>query len=519
MKLSIAWLLLVATFLQAGHTYRILGVFPTPGKSHTILGEGVVRHLTSAGHDVTYITPILMKSPPKNLRQIDVSANFKYLTSHGDVMNIKSHMEQKKEVDMSNMRVIIEMMLDVHNLTYHNPNVQRLLSDTSEQFDVVIAEWMFTELHAAISAIFNAPHIWLSTVEPHWLVLRLLDEASSPAYTADILSSNIPPLPFLVRIQELWSRIYTLGLKKFVLDSSEENIYSTLTPYFKMRGREAPPFNELVFNASLMFGNSHVSLGQAMTLPQSLKPIGGYHIDTRTAPLPQDLQTLMDNAKHGVIYFSLGSNIKSKDLPDETKQGLLKMFGKLNHIVIWKFEEALSGLPSNVHILQWAPQPSILAHPNCILFITHGGLLSTTETIHFGKPIIGIPVFGDQFVNVNRAVAKGFAKRVDLSYDMADELEAAIKDIIQDPKYSNKVKELSLVYHDRPVPPGKELVHWVEHVVKTKGAPHLRSPALSVPLYQKMYLDLIALVVVVLLVIKAVFRRIFKKKPSKEKKQ
>lgn len=74
------------------------------------------------------------------------------------------------------------------------------------------------------------------------------------------------------------------------------------------------------------------------------------------------------------------------------------------------------------------------AHPNCILFITHGGLLSTTETIKFGKPIIGIPVFADQFANVGRAVEKGFAKRVDLSYEVASELKVAIEDIISNKK-------------------------------------------------------------------------------------
>lgn len=75
---------------------------------------------------------------------------------------------------------------------------------------------------------------------------------------------------------------------------------------------------------------------------------------------------------------------------------------------------------------------SISAHPNTILFITHGGGLSTTETIHFGKPIIGIPVFGDQFNNIVRAVKKGFAKKVDLSYSLVEDLEESINDVLTD---------------------------------------------------------------------------------------
>lgn len=68
----------------------------------------------------------------------------------------------------------------------------------------------------------------------------------------------------------------------------------------------------------------------------------------------------MDNAKNGVVYFSMGSNLKSKDLPVELKQGILKVFGGLKQTVIWKFEEMLPNTPKNVHIVQWAPQQSIL---------------------------------------------------------------------------------------------------------------------------------------------------------------
>lgn len=68
----------------------------------------------------------------------------------------------------------------------------------------------------------------------------------------------------------------------------------------------------------------------------------------------------MDESKNGVIYFSMGSNLKSKELPNELKESLLKMFGQLRQTVLWKFEEQLSNLPKNVHILKWAPQPSIL---------------------------------------------------------------------------------------------------------------------------------------------------------------
>lgn len=74
----------------------------------------------------------------------------------------------------------------------------------------------------------------------------------------------------------------------------------------------------------------------------------------------QNLQKLLDEAKDGVIYFSMGSNLKSKDLPQQLKDDFLKLFGSLKQKVLWKFEEELPNLPKNVQILQWAPQKSIL---------------------------------------------------------------------------------------------------------------------------------------------------------------
>lgn len=76
----------------------------------------------------------------------------------------------------------------------------------------------------------------------------------------------------------------------------------------------------------------------------------------------------------------------------------------------------------------------ISAHPNCRLFITHGGVLSTTETVHFGVPVIGIPVGYDQHLNINRAVIKGFAKKVTLAHNMAGELKLAIDEVINNPR-------------------------------------------------------------------------------------
>lgn len=45
--------------------------------------------------------------------------------------------------------------------------------------------------------------------DPHWLVLRLIDEANSPAVYPDMQSYNLPPFTFKERVEELWTQIST----------------------------------------------------------------------------------------------------------------------------------------------------------------------------------------------------------------------------------------------------------------------------------------------------------------------
>lgn len=54
------------------------------------------------------------------------------------------------------------------------------------------------------------------------------------------------------------------------------------------------------------------------------------------------------------------------------------------------------------------------AHPNLLAVVTHGGLASTMEAVHFGKPLVGVPFFSDQFQNVQSVVRRGGGLMLDI---------------------------------------------------------------------------------------------------------
>ena len=82
--------------------------------------------------------------------------------------------------------------------------------------------------------------------------------------------------------------------------------------------------------------------------------------DPEPSSLLQDLQELLDSSPQGVIYFSMGSVLRSAAFQPPLRAALLKLFGSLPYTVLWKFEEALTDLPPNVHVRAWLPQPSVL---------------------------------------------------------------------------------------------------------------------------------------------------------------
>ncbi|XP_026332314.1 UDP-glucuronosyltransferase 2B9-like [Hyposmocoma kahamanoa] len=423
-------LLTIILGLDFGAAYKILVVFPFPSSSHGILGDGFVRHLLGAGHEVTYITPFVKDKPHPNLRQIDVKAEKKHFPN---VLNITEILNNK--TPLQDINFIFGMMLNLSRNILHNENVQRLIDDPSQHFDLVIGEWMFSTAYCGFGVVFDCPCIVFFPAEFHQVALSIIDEPPNPAYTRSVQLRRALPFSFKDRVMSLFLQAVTLFTTAFKFEPAESVVYeSAFSRVMTKKGKSLPTFDEMKSNIALILYNSHVSMGSNVRSPLNYVPIGGYHIDTEGKPLPEDLQKIMDESKNGVIYFSMGSNLQSKDIPDEIKKNLLNMFGGLKQTVLWKFEEQLPNRPKNVHILKWAPQQSILAHSNCILFITHGGLLSSTEAVHFGVPIIGIPTFADQFTNIETAVQRGFAKKVDLSYSMAEDLKVAIEDILKDPK-------------------------------------------------------------------------------------
>jgi UDP:flavonoid glycosyltransferase YjiC (YdhE family) len=149
----------------------------------------------------------------------------------------------------------------------------------------------------------------------------------------------------------------------------------------------------------------------------------------------------------GLVYLSLGS-LASADV--DLMRRLVDVLGRTPHrYVVSKGPQAeLYDLADNMVGAEFLPQPAIL--PMVDLVITHGGNNTVTESWYFGKPMIVLPVFWDQYDNAQRVDELGLGVRLP-TYTFDDEqLIGAIDGLLGDRALAGRLGAMSSRLRARP---------------------------------------------------------------------
>lgn len=151
----------------------------------------------------------------------------------------------------------------------------------------------------------------------------------------------------------------------------------------------------------------------------------------RTTDEPYEIPAEVADRPEGsaLIYLSLGS-LGSADV--DLMKRLIDVLGRTPHryIVSKGPQHTEYELADNMVGAEFVPQTRII--PEVDLVITHGGNNTTTESLHFGKPMILLPLFWDQYDNAQRMDELGFGRRL-ATYaftdeDMLDALDSLLGD-------------------------------------------------------------------------------------------
>lgn len=68
------------------------------------------------------------------------------------------------------------------------------------------------------------------------------------------------------------------------------------------------------------------------------------------------------------------------------------------------------------------------------LFISHGGLLGTQETVACGVPMLVVPLYADQALNARAMSDRGVARTIILRDSTVESWSETLSDLLRDPK-------------------------------------------------------------------------------------
>ncbi|MFE9404062.1 macrolide family glycosyltransferase [Streptomyces sp. NPDC006530] len=100
----------------------------------------------------------------------------------------------------------------------------------------------------------------------------------------------------------------------------------------------------------------------------------------------------------------------------------------------------LGTIPPNIDVHSWVPQRAVLEQADA--FLTHAGMGGCGEGLLAGVPMIAVPQGAEQFMNADRLVELGVARRVDTADATAESLRAALHDLLRDPERVDRSRRL-----------------------------------------------------------------------------
>ncbi|XP_052055290.1 UDP-glucuronosyltransferase 2B7-like isoform X1 [Apodemus sylvaticus] len=304
-----------------------------------------------------------------------------------------------------------------------------------------------------------------------------------PSYVPIILSGLSGQMTFMERVQNMICLLYfDLWFESFPSKDWD--------PFFsEILGRPTTMVDTMK-KAEMWLIRSYWDLEFPRPSLPNIEFVGGLHCKPAKS-LPKEMEEFAQSSgEHGVVVISLGSMIRN--ITQERANTIATALAQIPQKVLWRFEgKKPDTLGPNTRVFKWLPQNDLLGHPKTKAFVTHGGANGIYESIHHGIPMVGIPLFAEQHDNIAHMVAKGAAVSVDFHTMSSADLLSALKAVINNPSYKEKVMWLSTIHHDQPMKPLDRAVFWIEFVMRHKGAKHLRPLAHNLTWYQYHSLDVI----------------------------
>ncbi|CAO2625349.1 UDP-glucuronosyltransferase 1A9 [Lemmus lemmus] len=490
-------LLLASGLAQAG---RLL-VVPMDGSLWFTM-QSVVQKLIHRGHEVVVVVPEVSWQLGKSLNCTvktystaytleELDQKFKYY-SHAQW---KTPEQSMLSLITGSVRVYYELICSHCRDLFNDKKLLQYLKQTS--FDAVFLN-PFEICGLTVAEYLSVPSVMFT----RYFFCHFLEEGTqcpSPlSYVPRLFSKLSDTMTFKERVSNfafyMEERAFCHYVFKTATDIASEVLQTPVT------------LEDLFSQVSIWLLHTDFVLDFPKPVMPNIVFIGGINCH-QGKPLPEVYYAYVNaSGEHGIVIFSLGSMVS--EIPEKKAMEIAEALGRIPQTVLWRYTGPRpSNLAKNTILVKWLPQNDLLGHPKTRAFITHSGSHGIYEGICNGVPMVMMPLFGDQMDNAKRMETRGAGISLNVLEMTADDLENALKAVINDKSYKENIMRLSRLHKDRPIEPLDLAVFWVEYVMRHKGAPHLRPAAHDLTWYQYHSLDVIGfLLAIVLTVVFIVFK-------------
>ncbi|XP_050195431.1 UDP-glucuronosyltransferase 1A1-like isoform X3 [Myiozetetes cayanensis] len=468
-------------------------VVPADG-SHWLSMREVLEVLRQRGHEVVVVAPevnlhikpsknLMMKMYPVPFTQEEMEKEFQEFVlisfEEGSFLTrfLKVYKSMKRLGELAVLSC--EWLLKNQELIRYleESKFDALLTDPVAPHGLVLAEHL------------SLPSVYFLRGVPCGLDFEATQCPNPPSYVPRGLSQHTDHMTFLQRVGNLLYEIPNFFLCEFAFQ-----LFTKLASEFLHRDVTVL---DLLRRGSVWLLRVEFVMDYPRPLMPNIIPIGGVHCAHKK--LTQEFEAMVNaSGEHGIVVFSLGSMVS--EIPPKKAMEIADALGTVPQTVLWRYTGPTPpNLPKNVKLVKWLPQNDLLAHPKTRAFITHGGSHGVYEGICNAVPMVLMPLFGDQMDNAKRVESRGAGLTLNILEMTSQDISTALKAVINDKKYKENIQRLSDLHLDRPIHPLDLAVHWVEFVMRHKGAPHLRPAAHDLNWVQYHSLDVLAFLLLVLL--------------------
>ncbi|XP_014868311.1 PREDICTED: UDP-glucuronosyltransferase 2A2-like isoform X2 [Poecilia mexicana] len=486
-------------------------VFPLDG-SHWVNMNVIIEELHARGHEVTMVWPsnswyIKPDSPYYKSIRINITAGFDP-KSFGSYVTRTLNMRRQSSSLWSRMSLEYDLLTQFYQMHIHALQmVEQIFEDEALMQSLHDAKYDLVLTDPAIGGgVLLGHRLGLPLVyNVRWTIQGEGHQAITPSplsYIPTTGSMLTDRMTFMQRVRNIIIYILERTHIWFMIDPNYK-------PFVHRHFGKDVHYMELFQSADIWLMRNDFTFEFPRPTMPNIVYMSGFQCKP-SKPLPKQLEEFVQSSgEHGVIVMTLGTLVEK--LPDDMAEDIAAAFAELPQKVIWRHKgKKPSSLGNNTLILDWLPQNDLLGHPKTKVFVAHGGTNGTQEAIYHGVPLVGLPLMFDQQDNFFRMASRGVAKVLDIAELNKDIFLEALKEVLYEPSYREKMKELSSLHRDQPMKPLDRAMFWIEFVMRHKGAAHLRTESYKMSTIQYHSIDVLAFLLTVVLLLFTVFILIVK---------